>query len=105
MTGRVTRWADFGVFVELVPGVEGLIHISELAEGRVRTCGDVVEVGQAVETRILGVDLEQRRISLSIRAVSAPEAGAVTSSVVEEPREPKKRKKPLRGGLSSHFDW
>ncbi len=105
VTGRVTRLTDFGVFVELVPGVEGLIHISELAEGRVRSCGDVVEVGQAVETRILSVDLEKRRISLSIRALSAPAAGAAASRVAEEPHQPKKRKKALRGGLSSHFDW
>ena len=103
--GRVTRLADFGVFVEIVPGVEGLIHISELADRRVRTCGEVVQVGQEVETRILGVDKEARRISLSIKQVAAPEAAFEATGPAEPPPPPKKRKKPLRGGLSSHYDW
>ena len=100
--GRVTRLADFGAFVELAPGVEGLIHISELADRRVKSCGEVVEVGQVIEVRVLGVDREHRRIGLSIRAVrEAPEQTAD-----EAPKkQPKKRKKPLRGGLASHFEW
>ncbi len=102
--GKVTRLADFGAFVELTPGVEGLVHISELSDQRVKTCGDVVQVGQEVETRVLGVDSEKRRISLSIRQVAAPdEGGGEVAAVAEEPRKPKKRKKPLRGGLT--FDW
>jgi small subunit ribosomal protein S1 len=105
--GTVKRLADFGVFVELVPGVEGLIHISELADRRVQSCGDIVKEGDEVETRVLGVDLENRRISLSIKAVNEPtsaEAAAPQGEPTEPPKK-KKRKKPLRGGLSSHFDW
>ncbi len=102
--GKVTRLADFGVFVELTPGVEGLVHISELSDKRVNACGDVVKVDQEIETRVLGVDTEQRRISLSIRQVAAPDKDAVeVATAPEEPRKPKKRKKPLRGGLT--FDW
>ncbi|UCE59261.1 MAG: S1 RNA-binding domain-containing protein [Phycisphaerales bacterium] len=106
-TGKVTRLTDFGAFVELVPGVEGLIHISELADGRVKSCSDVVSVGAEVETRVLGVDKENRRISLSIKAVNAPTEPDVAPAPRddEKPRKSKKRKKPLRGGLSSHFDW
>lgn len=101
--GRVTRLADFGAFVELVPGVEALIHISELSESRVRTCADVVQVGQEIEAKVLGVEQENRRISLSIKALTAR---APDVTVAAEPeKKPKKRKKPLRGGLSSHFDW
>ena len=104
--GTVTRVADFGAFVELVPGVEGLIHISELADRRVKSCGEVVQVGQEVETRVLGVDKDNRRISLSIKAVTSPADPAAPGPVSEEPsRRPKKRRKPLRGGLASHFDW
>ena len=103
-TGRVTRLTDFGVFVELVPGVEGLIHISELSDQRVRSCRDVVEVGQEVEARVLGVDQENRRISLSLRQVNAPALSEDAGST-EQPKPKKKRKKPLRGGLTSHFDW
>jgi ribosomal protein S1 len=106
VTGRVTRLAPFGAFVELTPGVEGLIHISELSESHVRACEDVVEVGQPIETRVLGIDAEERRISLSIKAVKAPaaEAGTTNQAPAVKP-VPKKRKKPLRGGLSSHYDW
>lgn len=104
--GKVTRLTDFGAFVELSPGVEGLIHISELSEGRVKSCSDVVSVGQEVEMRILGVDGENRRIALSIKAVSAPAASESSGQrEFEQPQQPTKRKKPLRGGLSSHYDW
>lgn len=101
--GRVTRLADFGAFVELAPGVEALIHISELSESRVRTCADVVQVGQEIEAKVLGVDQENRRISLSIKALKAPSQDATVTA--EPAKKPKKRKKALRGGLSSHFDW
>jgi small subunit ribosomal protein S1 len=104
VTGRVTRLADFGAFVELVPGVEGLIHISELSDRRVGSCGEVVKVGDEIESRVLGVDQENRRISLSLKQVQAP--SVPEESAVPEPAKPKKkRKRPLRGGLTSHFDW
>jgi small subunit ribosomal protein S1 len=106
--GTVKRVADFGAFVELVPGVEGLIHISELADRRVKSCGEVVKVGDEVETRVLGVDKENRRISLSIKAVNAPTSPEAEPAAADEKPgrpKPKRRKKPLRGGLASHFDW
>lgn len=109
--GRVTRLADFGAFVELAPGVEGMVHISELSDKRVKSCGDVVSAGQEIEARVLGVDREQRRISLSIKAVHAPQASPEASAASSGPaappvpaKEPKKRKKPLRGGLASHIN-
>ncbi len=107
--GKVTRIADFGAFVELVPGVEGLIHISEMSEKRVRTCADVVSVGQEVEARVLGVDRENRRISLTLKA--RPELAVAAAPADDDgkldhkPMPKKKRAKPLRGGLSSHFEW
>jgi len=104
VTGRVTRLADFGAFVELTPGVEGLIHISELSDKHVRTCGEVLQEGQEVETRVLGVDGENRRISLSIKQVKEPAGAAPESHEASKPQKPK-RSKPRRGGLSSHFDW
>jgi small subunit ribosomal protein S1 len=102
--GKVTRIADFGVFVEVAPGVEGLIHISELSDKRVRTCGDVVSVGQEVQARILSVDLEQRRISLSLKPSPESRGDAVVSASAPGSAK-KQRKRPLRGGLSSHFEW
>ena len=106
--GHVTRLAAFGAFVELSPGVEGLIHISELSDRRVRACDDVLTVGQEIETRVLGVDLDARRISLSLKQVSAPADTAADGNgqpSADAPKPPPKRKRPRRGGLSSHYDW
>jgi small subunit ribosomal protein S1 len=65
--GRVTRLQPFGAFVELCPGIEGLVHISELGAGRrVQHPSEVVQVGDPVEARVLSVDRERRRISLSL---------------------------------------
>jgi small subunit ribosomal protein S1 len=68
--GTVTRIADFGAFVELAPGVEGLIHISELSGQRVRKVRDIVSEGQAVEVEILSMDPAQRRIALSLKRIA-----------------------------------
>jgi len=74
VTGKVTRAAQFGAFVELEDGVEGLIHISELDYSRVNRVTDVLQVGQDVEVKILNVDTERKRISLSLKAMNpAPE--------------------------------
>jgi small subunit ribosomal protein S1 len=65
--GTVSRLQPFGAFVELAPGIEGLVHISELGAGRrVQHPSEVVHVGDQVQARVLGVDLERRRISLSL---------------------------------------
>jgi ribosomal protein S1 len=101
VTGKVTRIMDFGAFVELEPGVEGLIHISELSPTRVRRVIDVVKVAQEVQVMVLNVDREQRRISLSLKAAlpqePEPEAGAEEEAVEVKP--PRPRTAPLRGGI------
>jgi small subunit ribosomal protein S1 len=89
--GTVTRIADFGAFVELEPGIEGLIHISEMSWGRkVRTPGDMVKVGDTVEGVILGVNLAERRMSLGLKqALGDPWAEAekkfAAGTVIEGP--------------------
>jgi small subunit ribosomal protein S1 len=65
--GTVTRVMDFGAFVELEPGVEGLIHISEMSWGKVRKASDAVKPGETVETVILGVNAAERRIALGLK--------------------------------------
>jgi small subunit ribosomal protein S1 len=65
---KVIRLADFGAFVELEPGIEGLIHISQLSRARVEKPGDVLKVGQEVTARILEVDSPTRRIRLSLKS-------------------------------------
>ena len=75
VNGTVMRLAPFGVFVMLEPGVEGLIHISNLGAGRrINHPKEVVGVGQAVEVYVLSVDREKRKISLSIEPKPKPEA-------------------------------
>jgi small subunit ribosomal protein S1 len=68
--GTVTKLVPFGVFVELGDGVEGLVHISEMAKGHVETPDQVTSVGQKVMVKVMDVDLERRRISLSMRAAA-----------------------------------
>ena len=69
VTGKVTRTADFGAFVELEPGIEGLIHVSELSTQHVRRVRDVVAEGQTVEVEVLTVDPAARRIGLSLKSI------------------------------------
>ena len=101
--GKVTRLADFGAFVELHPGVEGLVHISELSDQHVRAVGDVVKEGQEVECRVLASDNQTRKVSLTMKNVHEE---ALPTSLSDLPKKPaKKRKKPLRGGLESGGGW
>jgi len=67
--GRVTKVVTFGAFVEILPGVEGLVHISELAQHHVENPREVVAQGQAVNVVILEVDADRRRLSLSLKRV------------------------------------
>ena len=69
VTGRVTRTTDFGAFVEVSDGVEGLIHISELAHKRVNKVESIVKEGEVVTVKVLSIDGERRRISLSLKAM------------------------------------
>jgi len=68
-TGTVKRLVSFGAFVEVAPGIEGLVHISQIANRRVNTPGEVLKEGQEVQVKILDVVPAEQRISLSIRAV------------------------------------
>lgn len=65
--GKVTRVVDFGVFVELAPGVEGLVHISQLANHHVKQASEVVQQGQMVKVKILEINTDAKRVSLSMR--------------------------------------
>ncbi len=100
--GVVTRIADFGAFVQLTPGVEGLVHISELSNDRVQNVTSVLQVGQTINTKVLSVDEDARRISLSIKQLAEMSDYTGAGPTEDQPERPKrKRKKPLKGGL----DW
>ena len=68
--GKVVRLAPFGAFVRLAEGIDGLVHVSQLADHRINRPEDVVSVGQEVTVKVIKVDEENRRLSLSIRAVT-----------------------------------
>jgi len=72
--GRVAKVVTFGAFVEILPGVEGLVHISELAAHHVENPREVVSQGDAVNVRILEIDGERRRLSLSLKRVEEGDA-------------------------------
>lgn len=77
VTGRVTKILEFGAFVEVAPGVEGLVHISELDYRRVGRVEDVVKVDEIVQVKVLKVEKDTRKVSLSIKATKpAPAAPA-----------------------------
>lgn len=71
---KVVKIVDFGAFAEILPGVDGLIHISQVADHRVEKASDALSEGQEVDAKIIDVDYDRKRISLSVRAALAPAA-------------------------------
>lgn len=69
MTGKVTKLLEFGAFIEVAPGVEGLVHISEIDHKRIGKVGDVLKVDEIVRCKVLKIDPGTRRVSLSIKAL------------------------------------
>jgi small subunit ribosomal protein S1 len=99
--GKVTKLMEFGAFVELEPGVEGLIHISELAPQRVRRVGDIVKPDQEVQVTVLRIDPAARKMSLSLKAALAKpaEEEAEAEETEEVEAKPRPRRTDLRGGI------
>jgi small subunit ribosomal protein S1 len=95
VAGKVTKVTNFGVFVSLEDGLEGLLHISELTDRKVETPEEVVKIGQVVDVRVLKVDTDERKIGLSM--IGVPQHSHLTQPaepepepepVVEAPEEP-----------------
>jgi small subunit ribosomal protein S1 len=92
LEGKVTKVVTFGAFVEIMDGVEGLVHISELAHHHVENPREILEPGQDVRVKVLEIDSERRRLSLSVKRVaeqlphikSAAAAGAAAAGVSED---------------------
>ena len=106
VTGTVTKITNFGVFVGLEDGLEGLLHISELADHKVENPEDVVKVGDKIEVKVLRVDIDERKIGLSRKRVEWSEdanaAADAAEAAANPPAAPPKEKKPrgeLKGGL------
>jgi small subunit ribosomal protein S1 len=99
--GKVTRLMDFGAFVELEPGIEGLVHISELSPNRVRRVSDIVKPEQDVEVRVLKIEPEAKKIALSLKPLpnAVPEDDEEDEEDDTPPAPKPERKVPLKGGL------
>jgi small subunit ribosomal protein S1 len=105
-TGKVTKITNFGVFVELEPGLEGLLHISELSDQQVETPEDVVKVGDEIEVKVLRVDAKDRKIGLSRKnikdAIDSNHEGSATDAGEESvPTSRQRSNTELRGGTGA----
>jgi small subunit ribosomal protein S1 len=100
--GKVTKLTNFGVFIELEPGLEGLLHISELADHKVESPEEVVKVGDEVEVKILRVDAADRKIGLSRKRLTWTKEEAAEAEAEEAGGTTAQRpQRELRGGTGS----
>lgn len=107
VNGTVSKIMEFGAFVRLAAGVEGLVHISEIAHHRVHKVGAFLKPGQEVEVKILSLDPANQRMSLSIKAAQATAQSANAAAETEEEEDVEAptptvpaRNEPLKGGLN-----
>lgn len=77
---KVVNLTDFGAFLEIEPGLEGLVHISQISSDRIEKPSDVLKIGDACQAKIIEVNLEERKIKLSIRAIDEAEAAAAAEA-------------------------
>jgi small subunit ribosomal protein S1 len=104
VTGTVKRLVSFGAFVEIAPGVEGLVHISQIANRRVATPGEVLKEGQEVQVKVLDVVPSEQRVSLGIRAVEEERAEqAERASKREQQQFQQENNQPLGVTLGELF--
>jgi len=103
--GTVTKITNFGVFVSLEEGLEGLLHISELADHKVDNPEDVVKAGQRVEVRVIKIDPDERKIGLTLinPHFETEEAGAAAATGGAEPSAPAPAAGPALGSLASQL--
>ncbi len=99
--GKVTKITNFGVFVGLEDGLEGLLHISELADHKVENPQDVVSVGDEIEVKILRVDSEERKIGLSRKRVEWAEEDEAAAEAAEAESAGREGSADLKGGIGS----
>jgi small subunit ribosomal protein S1 len=86
ITGTVTNVTDFGVFIELEEGVEGLVHVSEISKEKVKTPADQFKVNDVITARVMNINSEERRIGLSIKAMELADEKSILSDYVSNMR-------------------
>ena len=74
VTGKVARMTEFGAFVELAPGVDALLHVSQISRSHVEKPADVLSVGQEITAKVVDLNVDEKKISLSMKALEAPKA-------------------------------
>ncbi|MBY0262113.1 MAG: 30S ribosomal protein S1 [Phycisphaerales bacterium] len=100
--GKVTKITNFGVFVELENDLEGLLHISELADHKVENPQDVVKPGDEVDVKILRVDIDDRKIGLSLKRAQWGDSSGADAPREEKAERTGGKKSPKRGGMDDH---
>ena len=94
--GTVKRLTDFGAFVEVLPGIDGLVHVSQISHKRIENPKEALKVGQEVQVKVLEVNADAERVSLSIKALEerpAQEEGQKEEKRAARPRRPKRQEK------------
>ena len=94
--GTVKRLTDFGAFVEVLPGIDGLVHVSQISHKRIENPKEALKVGQEVQVKVLEVNADAERVSLSIKALEerpAQEEGQKEEQRAARPRRPKRQEK------------
>ncbi len=94
--GTVKRLTDFGAFVEVLPGIDGLVHVSQISHKRIENPKEALKVGQEVKVKVLEVNADSERVSLSIKALEerpAQEEGQKEEKRAARPRRPKRQEK------------
>ena len=79
VTGKVARMTDFGAFVELAPGIDALLHVSQISKEHVAKPSDVLSIGQEIQAKVVDFNGEDKKISLSMKALEAPAEEAPAS--------------------------
>jgi small subunit ribosomal protein S1 len=107
VSGIITRMTDFGAFVELEKGVEGLLHISEIEHRRIATVQEVLKVGQEIQAKVLEFNKNKKRISLSMKSlIDRPEPVKPAFEQKEEPQDQRNKKQAfnpnLKGGMGGN---
>lgn len=94
--GTVKRLTDFGAFVEVLPGIDGLVHVSQISQKRIENPKEALKVGQEVQVKVLEVNADAERVSLSIKALEerpAQEEGQKEEKRAARPRRPRRQEK------------
>ena len=88
ITGTVTNVTDFGVFIELEKGIEGLVHVSEISKEKIKTPADQINVGDVITAKVMNINSEERRIGLSIKRLEMDDDKGLLSEYVNNMRPP-----------------